>query len=438
LKCKFLKALFILAACLVFTLVIGYSNKEQRITQHTWIVKDTSKLIYNLLVSEPKLYQNILNAVDQFEVQIIYTQINRDINNQPSFKEFSYRLNSKAYFYPASLVKLPVMLASLEKINKLAIPGLDKYSRMQTDSGFYCQTKVVRDKLLENRIPSVAHYCKKMMLVSDNDGYNRLYEFLGQKYLNERLWKMGYSKTLIVERFNNCGYIYNKYTNPIKFYDNNNEVIYAQPLAFNNNNYTNPLGVVKKGKAFISGGKRIDQPMDFTYSNNLPLQDLHDMFISLLFPESVPNEKKFNLTEEDRHFMLKNMCMYPGESEFSTYHDINVFPNNLKKYFLWGSTTRKINLKELKSVNIVGQSNGYLSDCAYIVDFKNNIEFVLLAIIYTNQSGVFNYTNYRYTSIGFPFLENLGKTFYNYELKRDRKYRPDLTKLHNYLYINSK
>jgi len=38
-------------------------------------------------------------------------------------------------------------------------------------------------------LPSIAQYIKKIFLVSDNDAFNRLYEFLGQHYLNERLWE---------------------------------------------------------------------------------------------------------------------------------------------------------------------------------------------------------------------------------------------------------
>ncbi|MDP9231009.1 MAG: glycoside hydrolase family 9 protein, partial [Bacteroidota bacterium] len=38
-----------------------------------------------------------------------------------------------------------------------------------------------------NGFPSIAQYIKKIFLVSDNDAYNRLYEFLGQQTINDKL-----------------------------------------------------------------------------------------------------------------------------------------------------------------------------------------------------------------------------------------------------------
>jgi hypothetical protein len=63
-------------------------------------------------------------------VQIIYTQIDRAKDNRPHFRSFAYRVDPGEYFYPASTVKLPVALLSLEKINRLDVPGLDRHTAM--------------------------------------------------------------------------------------------------------------------------------------------------------------------------------------------------------------------------------------------------------------------------------------------------------------------
>ena len=52
---------------------------------------------------------------------------------------------------------------------------------------------------------------------------------------------------------------------------------------------------------------------------------------------------------------------------------------------------------------------------------------MLTATIYVNSDGVMNDNKYDYDSIGYPFLYRLGQCVYNYELKRDRKYEPDLS-----------
>ena len=50
---------------------------------------------------------------ERCRVQIIYTQIDRDENNTPSFTSYTYRLNENEYFYPASTVKLPAAALAL-------------------------------------------------------------------------------------------------------------------------------------------------------------------------------------------------------------------------------------------------------------------------------------------------------------------------------------
>lgn len=70
-----------------------------------------------LLNEHPELFSGILNHPTQNEVQILYTQIDRDKNNVPHFTSFSYRLNANRYFYPASTVKLPTAIFALDKIN---------------------------------------------------------------------------------------------------------------------------------------------------------------------------------------------------------------------------------------------------------------------------------------------------------------------------------
>lgn len=84
--------------------------------------------------------------------------------------------------------------------------------------------------------------------------------------------------------------------------------------------------------------------------------------------------------------------------------------------------------RNIRIFNKVGQAYGYLTDNAYIVDFKNGVEFLLSAVIYVNDNQIFNDDKYEYDEIGFPFLANLGKVIYEYELKRNKKFSPDLSK----------
>jgi len=46
------------------------------------------------------------------------------------------------------------------------------------------------------------------------------------------------------------------------------------------------------------------------------------------------------------------------------------------------------------------------------------VEFLLSAVIYVNEDEIFNDDKYEYDEIGLPFLANLGRVIYKYELER--------------------
>ena len=53
---------------------------------------------------------------EKFELQILYTQIDRDEKNHPHFTTYRFREDANQYFYPASTVKMPTAFLALEKI----------------------------------------------------------------------------------------------------------------------------------------------------------------------------------------------------------------------------------------------------------------------------------------------------------------------------------
>ncbi|HRQ50646.1 MAG TPA: serine hydrolase, partial [Agriterribacter sp.] len=185
-----------------------------------------SELLYRN-ASVPLL--RILNHPDSFQYQLIYTQIDRDSNNIPSFKHYYWQVDKNRYFNPASTVKMPLAFLALEKLNTLNRAGVNKYTAMLTDSAYSGQTAVLTDSSAENGLPSIAHYIKKIFLVSDNDAYNRLYEFIGQKTINERLWQMGYTGFRITRRFVRATEEENRHTNPVRFVNEAGGSLYTQP-----------------------------------------------------------------------------------------------------------------------------------------------------------------------------------------------------------------
>src|SRR6266849_6112947 len=75
-------------------------------------------LLEDMMKKHPSKFRRILKNKDTLEVQIIYTQINRDSANRPHFRSFYFHVDSTKYFYPASTIKLSVVLLALEKLNR--------------------------------------------------------------------------------------------------------------------------------------------------------------------------------------------------------------------------------------------------------------------------------------------------------------------------------
>ena len=84
--------------------------------------------------------------------------------------------------------------------------------------------------------------------------------------------------------------------------------------------------------------------------------------------------------------------------------------------------------RNIRIFNKIGDAYGFLNDIAYIVDFESGVEFMLSATIYCNSDEIFNDDKYDYDTVGFPFMQHLGQVMYEYELKRIKKNKPDLSK----------
>src|SRR5690606_31910065 len=191
----------------------------------------------DLLLSQPHRFARVMANPERHRVQVIYTQIERDENNRPLFRSFSYRLNDEEYFYPASTVKLPVALLALEKINRLDVPGLDRDTVMLTGADGHGQTEATRDPTAAGGLPSVGHYIRKVLLVSDNDAINRLYEFVGQAEIYDTWHSRGFEGTRILHRLDLVLDVEsNRHTNPVRFVDGGT-ILLEQPGAYSPREY---------------------------------------------------------------------------------------------------------------------------------------------------------------------------------------------------------
>lgn len=386
----------------------------------------TDSFLVNLLRdhASPALL-HVLDHPDSFRYQLIYTRIDRDRNNTPHFHNFYYAVDPLKYFNPASTVKMPLAFLALEKMDSLSRYGIDKETPMFTDSAWSGQTAVDEDTSAAGGAPTLAQYIRKIFLVSDNDAYNRLYEFLGQEPINRRLWQLGYPDIRITRRFVPMTEEENRHTNPVSFVLGN-QTLYRQPPAVSHVDFDFSHRVLIGNAYYDRHDSLIHAPMDFTRHNNFPLEDAQQILQSVLFPESVPAARRFHLSQSDYDFVYKYMSEYPRESFHPRYDSADYFDSYTKFFFFRAGRTPIPSY--IRSFNKPGWSYGFLTDIAYIADFKNKVEFMLTGTIYVNSDGVLNDDKYDYEEVGWPFFREVGTIIYQYELGRPRSYRPDLSR----------
>lgn len=380
----------------------------------------------DLMMTKPQFFENVIKNSEKYRLQIIYTQIDRDSNNIPHFTDYTYRLDENEYYYTASMIKLPLILMTLEKLNQ--INEISRLNRVTFDA-CGCEKGLYNDTTSADDNVTFTHLIKKALLLSNNDAFNRMYDFLGQKHCNKRLWQLGYTKVRVLNRFNYCSAAENRQTCAVNFYDNSDSLVYRQESLISDTIITgwHKNAYVGKG-VWNRKTKKVDNsPKNFNSLNYIRLQDLHKLLEMVFFPDVFPENEKFNLTEDDYNMVRRYMGMFPRESKHPYYKPYSKYYDSYVKYYLLGNSTEKVP-ENIRIFDKVGMSYGFMSDVAYIVDYENNIEFFLSAVIYTNEDEIIGNNKYEYRKIALPFFEQLGFLILNYEKNRKKENIPNLMK----------
>ncbi len=345
------------------------------------------------LNSEDPAIRKVVDSIAPYEVQILYTQIDRT-SDSIQLRDYSFQLDATNYFYPASTVKFPIAVLALEKLNTI-----DSINR---NTKYYVEGDTIENTFAED--------ISKVFAVSDNHANNRLLEFQGQDAINENLKNKGIKPVRISHRLGI--HSTDLQTKALIIYLNDSTTHPSLPI--NNSEPTSlSLNKIRKGIGYYKEDSLYTEPFDFSLKNYYPLEAQHNLLKRVIFPSHFKENERFDITEDQRNFLLKTMHTLPRNAGY----DSEEYYDGYCKFFMYGDTHDPIP-DHIKIYNKVGFAYGTLTDCAYIVDSKNGIEFLLTATILVNKDGVFNDDQYEYDEVGIPFLAALGREIYDLELKR--------------------
>ena len=357
--------------------------------------------------------KKVLYFADEHEIQIRYTQIKRGENNLPEFSSYSLFEDSEAYFYPASTAKLPIAALALQRIRELQAEGIN----INSNTPFHIRDRynhpiALKDSTALNENLSVAHLIKKIFLVSDNDSYNFLFDFLGSDYINSELRKKGLSETSIHHKF--LFGADNQTTWEYHFIDHLDTLYYQPSIRAKQIISNGNLKAMIKGIGYIDGNELVNRPFDFSSKNRISINDLEGILKRILFPNVFDSSERFDLLEEDYKFLKFWMSRNTLESSDPDYSNNPDLYDSYVKFFVYGDQKGAMT-DNVRIFNKVGDAYGTLTETAYIQDRASAIEFLLTATVHVNENQIFNDNIYEYDSIGFPFMAGLGRAILNYE-----------------------
>lgn len=343
--------------------------------------------------TNPKI-KTVMDNVEKYEIQIKVSELMPTADTLYS-RNYEYQVNDSFYFYPASSVKFPIAALALEKVNSM--DGIDSNTPFRIEG--------------DTIISTIRKDVTAIFAVSDNDAYNRLFEFMGSDYINAALNSKGYSAVRLAHRLS----IPNSddlTTKPVIF-QLADGTIFQQDSVTNSPIKALKISGLKKGIGYYNNSELIREPMDFSEKNYLAISSLHEMMKRVRYPEAFPIEERFILNKEDQEFLLKSMQNRPREVGYdeSEYYDGYV------KFLGFGDTRERIP-NHLKIFNKVGYAYGYLTDCSLFEDSKNGVVFLITATIHVNDNQIFNDDTYEYEDIGIPFLAELGRQLHAYFIEK--------------------
>lgn len=347
-----------------------------------------------------------------YQAQVILTEIKVDSNEKPQLIHHYWGHEAGHYFYPASTIKMPVAALALQKLNELGIMGLTPQSSMRTGRGRNPQTAGLADPSAANGLPSIAHYIRKIFLVSDNQAYNRLFEFLGPTYINTSLRSIGLNESKIVHRVGVSGFggNGNHYLNPVGFWQEDTLLYYQGER---HDVWTGPTPQpqgFQRGIGYLSGDSIVNAPFDFSQKNYLSLADLHGILARIMLPAAFPPNERFALRPSDYALLRQPMSQLPRESNYPAYPDK---ADNYVKFWQFGDLDPATQIPDhIRVYNKVGWAYGYLTDVAYIEDTQAGIAYFLAGTIHVNANQIYNDGVYEYETIGLPFFGQLGRAIH--------------------------
>lgn len=330
---------------------------------------------------------------------------------EPGTSEHGYRVDVE-YVYPASAIKTFAAVAALRKLEALRkeghAVGVDTPVALCASArGRGCKTK--DESNVEGGVITLGHEIRKMQLVSNNFSFNRLYDFVGHREINEDLWALGFESMRMHHRLYSGSDPEEQRQTPrveLRPLEGERVVVPARKSTL-----VLPATKAKElriGTAYIDDElrARVDEPMDFAGKNYVSVRDLHRLTLALCRPD-LPGVPQLGLAPADREFLLQSMTEDPLQSKNPIYTDEH--DSGLRYHTMIKGMLRVMPLERILYTGKAGKAYGFHLDNAYIEDEQSGRAMAVTVVAYANADGVLNDNVYEYDTVTRPLLLGLGE-----------------------------
>ncbi len=355
----------------------------------------------------------LMKDPERYRLQVMVTVIQPGKGKAgPRTSQHGYRVDVE-YVYPASAIKTFASVAALRKLEALRreghAVGLDTPVAYCAGEGRYRRCKTKDASNLEGGVITLGHEIRKMQLVSNNFSFNRLYDLVGHREINEDLWGLGFTSMRMHHRlYDGSDPLAQRITPRVELRPPAGKRVVIPARTSDLELPPTEATSLRIGTAYIDDQThaRVDEPMDFAGKNYVSIRDLHALTLALCRPE-LPGALDLGLAPDDRDFLLVAMTEDPLASKNPVYTDEHA--SGLRYHTMIKGMLRVMDLPRIRYVGKAGKAYGFHLDNAYVEDTKSRRAMVVTVVGYANADGVLNDDAYEYDAVTRPLLLGLGE-----------------------------
>lgn len=339
-----------------------------------------------LLRSDPELAAAVANA-ERLRLQVLIAVPRPD----GSLIRRGFRVD-REYFYPASSVKLCAAFGALEKLGELR-----SEDRVTPRTGVRFVFGEGRGRGRRSLNTTIRSDIERAIVVSDNDAFNRLLDFVGTEELAERLSRHGLVSASITHHLGDSS----EGTPRIELLlPTGGTALVSQRTGF-------PIPAhppVTLGRAYRDErGRLVEEPMSFATKNAIPLRELQDMLVGVVRPDLTAHPAQWDIPF--RSVLVDILDRRPSDL------DPRRIPRGgkLDAQYRPLSVAIEAALPELDArvYGKGGRAFGFAVENAYVESEKTGRAFFVTATLYANGNDVLNDDRYEYDTVATPFLTRL-------------------------------